>query len=127
MLRATALLLCLLLGACASDTMRGYVGQDIRMVTLEYGPPVNQIDLADGTRAYQWRKVSVSTTPPNAITTTDKDKKGRKVQTTQYVGGTQSVTTCLYTFFTAWNPARNAWIVTGFKEPSFDCAIGDLS
>ncbi|OJW28717.1 MAG: hypothetical protein BGO51_19845 [Rhodospirillales bacterium 69-11] len=126
MTRAAALLIALLLAACAADTMRSYVGQDIRNVTLEYGPPINQLDLGDGARAYQWRKVSVSTTPPSAVTTTDKDKKGRKVQTTQYSGGTQSVTTCLYTFYTRWDEARAAWIVTGFKEPSFDCSLGDL-
>jgi predicted small secreted protein len=116
----------MLLAGCAADTMRGYVGQDIRKVELEYGPPFNQIDLGDGARAFQWRKVSVDTTPLSAVTTTDKDKKGRRTTQTQFVGGNQSVTNCLYTFITAWEPQRTAWIVTGIRQPSLDCAIGDL-
>jgi hypothetical protein len=112
---------------CAADTMRGFVGQDIRSVELEYGPPANQIDLGNGQRAYQWQKVSLDTSPATAVTTTDTDKKGRKVQQTQFVGGSQDVTTCLYTFLTTWNAGRNGWIVTGIKEPSISCAMGGLS
>ena len=107
--------------------MRSYVGQDIRAVELTYGPPVNQIDLGNGTRAFQWSKVSVDTTPVSAVTTTDKDKKGRKTTETQFVGGEQTVTRCLYTFIAARNPQANSWTVTGIREPSLDCAIGGLS
>jgi hypothetical protein len=119
---ATALLV-----GCAADTMRSYVGQDIRAVELTYGPPINRIDLGDGTRAFQWSKVSVDTTPVSAVTTTDKDKKGRKTTDTQFVGGEQTITRCLYTFIAARNPQANSWIVTGIREPSLDCAIGGLS
>ncbi len=117
----------ILLVGCVADKMRSYVGQDIRQVELAYGPPVNQIDLGNGTRAFQWAKISVDTTPVSAVTTTDKDSRGRKTTQTQFVGGDQSVTKCLYTFITAWNPSGNGWVVTGIREPSFDCAIGDLS
>jgi hypothetical protein len=116
-----------LLAGCAADKMRSYIGQDIRAVELAYGPPGNQIDLGNGTRAFQWTKISVDTTPVSAVTTTDKDKKGRKSTYTEFVGGEQTVTKCLYTFLTTWNPSGNGWIVTGIREPSFDCAIGDLS
>jgi hypothetical protein len=116
----------ILLVGCVADKMRSYVGQDIRQVELAYGPPVNQIDWGNGTRAFQWAKISVDTTPVSAVTTTDKDSKGRKTTQTQFVGGDQSVTKCLYTFITAWNPSGNGWVVTGIREPSFDCAIGDL-
>jgi hypothetical protein len=124
------LILCVMampLVGCVADKMRSYVGQDIRAVELAYGPPVNQIDLGNGTRAFQWAKTSVDTTPVSAVTTTDKDNKGRKVTQTQFVGGDQTVTRCLYTFITAWNPPGNGWVVTGIREPSLDCAIGDLS
>jgi hypothetical protein len=125
-----ALMLCAMatwLTGCAADTMRSYIGQDIRAVELTYGPPSNRIDLPDGTRAFQWTKVSVDTSPVSAVTTTDKDNKGRKTTQTQFVGGDQTVTKCLYTFVTAWNAPANGWIVTGIREPSLDCAIGDLS
>jgi hypothetical protein len=118
------LALCLLLTACAADTMRSYIGQDIRNVELTYGPPVNQIDLGNSTRAFQWAKVSVDTTPVSAFTTTDKDRKGRKTTQTQFIGGDTTVTRCLYTFITTRN--GDNWIVTGIRQPSLDCAIGDL-
>jgi hypothetical protein len=118
--------LVLLLSGSVADTMRGYVGQDIRAVELAYGPPLNQIDLGNGTRAFQWNKVSVDTTPMTAVTSTDKDKKGRRKEQTQFVGGSQSVTNCLYTFLAVWDKKRNGWIVTGFRQPSLDCAIGSL-
>ena len=116
----------ILLAGCAADTMRGYVGQDIRAVELAYGPPVNEIDLGNGTHAFQWSKTSVDTTPASAVTTTDKDRKGRRTTHTQFVGGTQTVTNCLYTFLATWDPRRNSWIVSGFRQPSLDCAIGGL-
>lgn len=116
----------ILLAGCAADTMRGYVGQDIRAVELAYGPPANEIDLGGGTRAFQWSKTSVDTSPVSAVTTTDKDRRGRRTTRTQLVGGTQSVTNCLYTFLAAWDPRRDSWIVTGFRQPSLDCSIGDL-
>lgn len=115
------------LAGCAADKMRSYVGQDIRAVELTYGPPANEIDLGGGTRAFQWRKMSVNTTPVSAVTTTDKDSKGRRTEQTQYVGGDTTITHCLYTFITAWDSRRKGWIVTGIREPSLDCAIGDLS
>ncbi len=115
----------LLLAACAADTMRGYIGQDIRAVELSYGPPVNQIDLGNGTRAFQWSKVSVDTTPVSSVSTTNKDKKGRKTTETQFTGGNTTVTRCLYTFIAAQR--GDGWIVTGIRNPTFDCAIGDLN
>jgi predicted small secreted protein len=113
--------------ACVADTMRGYIGQDIRNVELSYGPSANQIDLGNGTRAFQWSKVSIDTTPATAVTTTEKDKRGRKSTSTQFTPSSTTVTNCLYTFITTWNQQAKGWIVTGIREPSLDCAIGDLS
>jgi hypothetical protein len=122
-----ALTMCIaLVTACAADTMRGYVGQDIRNVELAYGSPANQIDLGNGTRAFQWSKVSVDTTPLTAVSTTDK-KNSRKTTETQFIGGDTTVTRCLYTFIATWNPQANSWIVTGIRQPSLECSIGDLN
>jgi hypothetical protein len=117
----------LALTGCAADTMRGYVGRDIRAVELANGPPANQIDLGGGTRAFQWRKISVDTTPMSAVTTSENDRKGRKTTETQFVGGQQTVTDCLYTFIATWNPQQNSWIVSAIRQPSLDCAIGGLN
>jgi predicted small secreted protein len=119
--------LVILVAGCAAETMRGYVGQDIRAVVLAYGPPANEVDLGGGTRAFQWSKTSVDTTPVSAVTTTERDRRGRRTTQTQLVGGTQTVTNCLYTFLAAWDPRRDGWIVTGFRQPSLDCAVGGLS
>ena len=73
------------------------------------------------------QKTSVDTAPASAVTTKDRDRKGRQITRTQFVGGTQTVTNCLYTFLTAWDPRRSSWIVTGFRQPTLDCAIGGLS
>ena len=124
---ALALCMVMLVAACVADTMRGYIGQDIRNVELAYGPAANQVDLGNGTRAFQWSKVSVDTTPATAVTTTDKDKNGRKTTSTQFTPSSTTVTNCLYTFITTWNQQTKGWIVTGIREPSLDCAIGDLS
>ncbi len=118
--------LVVLLTRCVADTMRDYIGQDIHAVVLAYGPPANEVDLGGGTRAFQWSKTSVNTTPMTAMTTTDKDKKGRRTTQTQFVGGTQTVKNCLYTFLATWDSRRNSWVVTGFQQPSLDCAIGGL-
>ena len=119
--------LVILVAGCAAETMRGYVGQDIRAVVLAYGPPANEVDLGGGARAFQWSKTSVDTTPVSAVTTTERDRRGRRTTQTQLVGGTQTVTHCLYTFLAAWDPRRDGWIVTGFRQPSLDCAVGGLS
>jgi hypothetical protein len=116
-----------LLCACVADTMKSYVGRDVREVELAYGPPSNVIDLGSGRRAYQWTRVSVSSTPVQSVSTTTKDKRGRRTTETAFIGGEQSVSRCLYTFTSAWDAARNSWTVTGFRQPSFDCAVGDIN
>jgi hypothetical protein len=59
------------------------------------------------------------------LSTTDKDRKGRKTTQTQFIGGDTTVTRCLYTFIAARQ--GDGWIVTGIRQPSFNCAIGDLN
>jgi SAM-dependent methyltransferase len=44
--------LAMLLTGCVADKMRSYVGMDIRSVELSYGPPINEIDLGNGSRAF---------------------------------------------------------------------------
>lgn len=125
--RLQALAVAVLVSGCTADTMQSYIGKDIREVELQYGPPSGQIDLAQGARAFQWTKVSFDTTPVTATTVTEKTRKGRKYTTTEYSGGDQSETRCVYTFMSAWDAARAAWIVTGIRQPSLECALGGLS
>jgi hypothetical protein len=127
MMRVLAIGAAVLVAGCVADTMRGYVGQDIRSVMLAYGPPAAEIDLGGGARAFQWRRVSVDTTPISETTTKRRDKKGRTIEDTQVSGGNQTVSNCLYTFLTAWSPPQKGWVVTGFRQPSLDCSVGGLS
>jgi hypothetical protein len=107
--------------------MRGYVGQDIRSVELANGAPSNAIDLGNGTRAFQWSRISTDTTRVTAYTTTRKNNKGGKTTQTLYTGGDTTITHCTYTFLTAWDPQRKGWIVTSIRQPSLDCAVGNLN
>jgi YD repeat-containing protein len=87
---------------------------------------VNEIDLGGGNRAFQWSKVSVDTTPGSAVTTTDYDKKGRRITQTQFWGGARPSTDCLYTFLTAWD-ASGRLDRDRLRQPSLECAVGGLS
>jgi hypothetical protein len=88
-IRAFSLVACPLHMRCGHD--RSYIGQDIRQVQLAYGPPADAIDLGNGVRAYQWTRVSLSSTPITAPTTARRNKKGQDVSTTQVVGMQQTV------------------------------------
>ena len=43
--------------------MQGFVGKDIRQVVLDYGTPINAMDMGNGTRAFQWKMTKSRTTP----------------------------------------------------------------
>ncbi|AXO16941.1 hypothetical protein [Thalassospira indica] len=50
--------------------MKGYIGQSITEPILDYGPPINIIDLDDGRRAYQWNIVESGIIPISGPNTT---------------------------------------------------------
>ena len=54
-MRAILVLLVLALAGCASDHAESFLGQDVRQVMIEDGPPINAFDMPDGRRAFQFR------------------------------------------------------------------------
>src|SRR4051812_49865455 len=100
-----------LLAACVADTMRSYVGQDIRAVMLAYGPPANEIDLGGGARAFQWSKISVDTTPPSAVTSTGEERERGKGPQTGEGGGKPDRPERPHTVLPARGPQRGGWVV----------------
>ncbi len=48
------ILLLLNSGCTATSIMKGYIGEDVTMASLDYGYPTNVVDLPDGSRAFQW-------------------------------------------------------------------------
>ncbi len=124
------------LGGCASKIMQGFVGKDIRQVQLDYGPPVNAMDMGDGVRAFQWKMTSSYTTPTYVNSNSRGTGYGSSYNTgyrtnynmnayvntnTVITGGQTIDSSCLYTLFSRWDKARKGWIVTGFKKPNLMC------
>jgi hypothetical protein len=124
MKKLSILMLALLLGGCASQIMKSYVGKDVREVMLDYGPPANAFDMGDGRRAFQWVIGSSYTTPVTATTTGSVNTYGSTswVNSNTTITGGQTINSeCVYTLFGRWNEERNGWLITDFKKPNFMC------
>jgi len=125
---------------CASKIMESYVGKDIRMAMLDYGPPANAFDLGDGRRAFQWVRNSSYTTPTyissnsygyghgtvygNSYSSNFNANYNASawVSTNTVITGGQTInSTCVYTAFAKWDKQRKTWIITGYKKPSLMC------
>lgn len=112
--------------ACASQIMQGYVGKDIKEVMLTYGPPINEIDMGKGKRAFQWSITQSYSTPAiiNQNSAGSASVYGNQIyasgRTTSYITPSNTNTrNCFYTLFA--EKQKSGWIVTGFKQPEFMC------
>jgi hypothetical protein len=102
----SALAVIAFLSSCASQIMQSYVGKDIQEAILDYGPPSHEMDMPDGTRAFQWSMSGSAVftgTTYGAIST-----------------GVMSSTPCVYTAFGKKN-AAGSYTITGFRQPRWDC------
>lgn len=105
-----------ILAACVSTEMKGYVGKDVSEVFMAYGQPENVIDLPDGRRAWQFRWGGGSGVIP-----------GRSQTTVQAIGNTAVATTtatpativhsegCLITYI--GTRSANSWTITDIRVP----------
>lgn len=82
MWRAGTVVVALVLSACASTEMRGFVGKPVEETAFAYGRPANVIDLPDGRRGYQYRWGGGAVVAP-----------GHAVTTASTVGGVTTATT----------------------------------
>lgn len=106
------------LAGCASDIMKNYIGQPIESIVLDYGPPTAVVDLGQGERAYQWRKISTNVVSGSSSSEVRHTKHGTEYQTTETPGYVESQE-CFYTFYARASGGR--WFVTSFRQPKLEC------
>ncbi len=137
------------LSGCASKIMQGFVGKDIRQVVLDYGTPINAMDMGNGVRAFQWKMTNYTHTTPTYINSSSSGSAYGSSYTSgqgsvygsnynynsrtnynmnAYINTNTVIThsqtydlTCLYTLFARWDKGRKGWIVTSFKKPNLMC------
>ncbi|MGO4713497.1 hypothetical protein [Bradyrhizobium sp. 2TAF24] len=117
-LAALALVSTLLLAGCASDIMKGYVGQPIEAAIADYGPPINSFDLGDGRRAFQWRQVHNDVVPGRSRVDIRDTRYGERRVETHTPGYVES-RECFYTLYAT--PRDGRWFVTDFRKPTLMC------
>jgi len=117
-LAALALAPCLLFAGCASDIMKGYVGQPIEAAIADYGPPISSFDLGDGRRAFQWRQVHNDVVPGRSRVDIRDTRYGERRVETITPGYVES-RECFYTLYAT--PRDGRWFVTDFRKPSLMC------
>lgn len=117
-------IIALALSGCASQIMKGYVGQPLQMAMVDHGPPVNAFDMPDGTRAFQWVKKRSFVMPVSSYQSGNASVVGNTVwwtQNTRISGGQPIHSECAYTMFARWDEGANAWMLTGFQKPRWAC------
>lgn len=110
----------LLVSGCATAIMESYVGKPVTEVVLDYGPPVNFLDVGPDRRAFQWQIDSSGVMPVTSQSTGNIFGPGGYASyggtTTSYVPYQQS---CLYTMMASWS--GNDWIIDSFRQPRLGC------
>ena len=99
--------------------MESFVGQDISMAVVKYGPPANVFEMPDGRRAFQWRmrnSVIVPQTTSYNVTGFGNMIYGCSTTTGGYLG--EQV--CFYTLYGQKNN-NQSWTVVGFAQPTMMC------
>lgn len=116
-LAALALIVVTLTG-CVSTYMRQFVGKDIREVMVADGPPINQFDMPDGRRAFQWVIGGGPVFIPQTTTATiHRAGNMSYVNATTVGGGVVETSGCVVTYFARRDETRDAWVVTEFSFP----------
>lgn len=116
-------LLCIvMLAGCVSTHMKQFIGKDIRYVIVDSGTPVNEFDMGDGRRAYQFYWGGGTMVLPQ--TTTQQGSVNIIGNTGQFnsttvtsPGGVFSSQGCLITYFAMQNKETKAWIVEDISYP----------
>ena len=98
------------------------MGQDVREIALDHGPPFAAFDLVDSRRAFQWRWGGGTIAVPATTTTTDTATASgpsvwftsTAISTGGFVASSQG---CVLSYIATWDPRREAWIVTEYRVP----------
>ena len=111
-----------IISGCASTHMKQYIGEDVREIIIDNGPPINAFDIGDGRRAFQFRWGGGAYEIPQTTTIA-----GSSIATGNSIwysgtaitsgGGVVASEGCILTYFTLWSEQKNAWIVTDYRVP----------
>ena len=122
--RLLALTLCsMLLASCVSTHMKQFIGKDIHYVMVDSGAPVNEFDMGDGRRAYQFywgggtMVLPQTTTQQGSVSVTGSTGQFNSTTVTN-PGGVFSSPGCLITYFARQNKETGGWIVEDISYPS---------
>jgi hypothetical protein len=111
-----ATLALLSLVSCVSTMMEGYLGKPIEEAQLEFGPPIQVLDMPDGRRAFQFRYGGGPVMVPGSSTSTVTTYGNTAtVNTFGTPGGVLYTEGCILTFFAL--KEGNAWIIRDLKVP----------
>ena len=102
--------------------MKQYMGKDIREVVLDSGPPMNAMDMGDGTRAFQFRWGGGPVVIPQTTTTTGSvtsvgNASWFNARSITSPGGVVTTEGCIITYLSKWDASRDTWIVSGYRYP----------
>lgn len=109
--------ICLVMTACASTEMKGYVGSSISEAFISYGKPEAVFDLPDGRRAFQFRWGGGSGVVPSRTNTyiSGNDAVGYNVTTVGTPAMAFASEGCLITFIASRR--GNDYIVDEYRVP----------
>jgi hypothetical protein len=106
-----------LLGSCASQFAKSYLGKDVAELELENGRPVNIVDLGDGRRSYQYLWGGGSFVTPSYSTGTATVIGNQAfVQTTSTPATVVNNPGCIINFIAERRADR--WLVVDAKWPN---------
>ncbi len=115
------LFIAIALSGCTASNMRSYIGQDVRTLVVNYGAPDNEVDLADGRRAFQWERERIVTDDSFSALArlhrySDSVDFGdwlapREIQTQK----------CIYTLICQWDEQMASWIIEEAQKPFPNC------
>lgn len=116
MKRLLALCMALGLSACVSTQMKALIGSPIQEAQIQYGAPVQVMDMPGGLRAYQYRFGGGSVMIPSQAQST-----GQTINGTTFVSTTATPTMfaetpgCILTFIA--RPVGDEWIISDIRVP----------
>lgn len=122
MIRILAIALLVLVAGCVSTEMKAYMDKDIREVILVNGPPINELDMGGGIRAFQFKWGGGTIVVPQTIRTTGQVNtygNTAMVNTTTTTTGGQVIHSegCTISYLARWSDERQGWIIVDYRYP----------
>lgn len=120
--------LCMMLGGCASQIMKSYIGKTVAEAVMDYGPPATAFDVEQNRRAFIWSMNSSYTIPGTTTVNGNIMATGSMgfYSATAITTPAQTVSQqCNYTVFAERIPGAPegpaGWRIVDFRKPSLAC------